>query len=235
LKSGIGTGRLNQKKPDAEDEWAHLTDTDGNETKIEVRDAADVGKRNIFIGEKGGTPWEVVSKKTQNLADMTSNISQYVKLVNAYLQEQKKEVVKIQDSKNRFDLEIENLQNDNVQLAKLNDVQIDNLDANGLKKFAQKLTQVRDSRRGKINQLKTEITKTEEELKKQDIQITKINDQIIEKEKRGTNDKNLTKDQLFKELSTIIKKYDGKTVANVLTEINLFFESCIFTTSFFCS
>lgn len=220
MKSGIGTGRLNQKKPDAEDEWAHLTDTDGNETKIEARDAADVGKRNIFIGEKGGTPWEVVSKKTQNLADMTSNISQYVKLVNAYLQEQKKEVVKIQDSKNRFDLEIENLQNDNVQLAKLNDVQIDNLDANGLKKFAQKLTQVRDSRRGKINQLKTEITKTEEELKKQDIQITKINDQIIEKEKRGTNDKNLTKDQLFKELSTIIQKYDGKTVANVLTEIN---------------
>ena len=220
MKSGIGTGRFNQKKPDAEDEWAHLTDTDGNETKIEARDAADVGKRNIFIGEKGGTPWEVVSKKTQNLADMTSNISQYVKLVNAYLQEQKKEVVKIQDSKNRFDLEIENLQNDNVQLAKLNDVQIDNLDANGLKKFAQKLTQVRDSRRGKINQLKTEITKTEEELKKQDIQITKINDQIKENEKRGTNDKNLTKDQLFKELSTIIQKYDGKTVANVLTEIN---------------
>lgn len=220
MKSGIGTGRLNQKKPDAEDEWAHLTDTDGNETKIEARDAADVGKRNIFIGEKGGTPWEVVSKKTQNLADMTSNISQYVKLVNAYLQEQKKEVLKIQDSKNRFDLEIENLQNDNVQLAKLNDVQIDNLDANGLKKFAQKLTQVRDSRRGKINQLKTEITKTEEELKKQDIQITKINDQIKEKEKRGTNDKNLTKDQLFKELSTIIQKYDGKTVANVLTKIN---------------
>ena len=220
MKSGIGTGRFNQKKPDAEDEWAHLTDTDGNETKIEARDAADVGKRNIFIGEKGGTPWEVVSKKTQNLADMTSNISQYVKLVNAYLQEQKKEVVKIKDSKNRFDLEIENLQNDNVQLAKLNDVQIDNLDANGLKKFAQKLTQVRDSRRGKINQLKTEITKTEEELKKQDIQITKINDQIIEKEKRGTNDKNLTKDQLFKELSTIIQKYDGKTVATVLTKIN---------------
>ena len=220
MKSGIGTGRFKQKKPDAEDEWAHLTDTDGNETKIEARDAADVGKRNIFIGEKGGTPWEVVSKKTQNLADMTSNISQYVKLVNAYLQEQKKEVVKIQDSKNRFDLEIENLQNDNVQLAKLNDVQIDNLDANGLKKFAQKLTQVRDSKRGKINQLKTEITKTEEELKKQDIQITKINDQIKEKEKRGTNDKNLTKDQLFKELSTIIQKYDGKTVATVLTEIN---------------
>jgi hypothetical protein len=220
LKSGIGTGRLNQKKPDAEDEWAHLTDTDGNETKIEVRDAADVGKRNIFIGEKGGTPWEVVSKKTQNLADMTSNISQYVKLVNAYLQEQKKEVIKIQDSKNRFDLEIENLQNDNVQLAKLNDVQIDNLDTNGLKKFGQKLTQVRDSMKEKINQLKTEMKKTEEELKKQDIQITKINDQIKENEKRGTNDKNLTKDQLFKELSTIIQKYDGKTVANVLTEIN---------------
>ena len=99
-------------------------------------------------------------------------------------------------------------------------MQIDNLDANGLKKFAQKLTQVRDSRRGKINQLKTEITKTEEELKKQDIQITKINDQIKEKEKRGTNDKNLTKDQLFKELSTIIQKYDGKTVATVLTKIN---------------
>ncbi len=220
MKSGIGTGKLSQKKPEAEDEWAHLTDSHGSETKIEAKDAADVGNRNIFVGEKGGTPWEVVSKKTQNLADMTSNISQYVKLVNAYLQEQKKEVAKIKDSKNRFDLEIESLQNDNVQLSKLNDVKINNLDANGLKKFAQKLTQVRDSRRAKINQLKTEITKTEEELKNQDIQITKINDQIKENEKRGTNDKNLTKDQLFKELSTIIQKYDGKTVANVLTEIN---------------
>jgi len=221
LKSGIGTGRFNQKKPDAEDEWAHLTDSQGNETKIEVKDAADVEKRNIFIGTKGGSPMEIVAEKTQNLVDMTSNISQYVRLVNAYLQEREKQVVKIKDSKNRFDLEIESLQNDNVQLAKLNDVQIDNLDTNGLKKFAQKLTQVRDSRRGKINQLKTEMTKTEEELKKQDMQITKINDQIKEKEKRGTNDKkNLTKDQLFKELSTIIQKYDGKTVANVLTQIN---------------
>ena len=89
-----------------------------------------------------------------------------------------------------------------------------------VKKFAQKLTQVRDSRRAKMNQLKTEITKTEEELKKQDIQIEKINNQIKEKEKRGTNDKNQTKEQLFRELSTIIQKYDGKTVANVLTEIN---------------
>ncbi len=216
-----GTGKLSQIKPDAEDEWAHLTDTDGKETKIEARDAADVEKRNIFVGEKGGgTPWEIVTKKTQNLADMTSNISQYVKLVNAYLHEQKKEVIKIQDSKNRFDLEIKSLQNDNVQLAKLNDAQIDDLDANGLKKFVQKLTQVRDSRRSKMNQFKTEIIKTEEELKKQDLQIEKINNQIKEKEKQGTPNKNQTKDQLFRELSTIIQKYDGKTVANVLTEIN---------------
>jgi hypothetical protein len=221
LKSGIGTGRSAQKKPEAEDEWAHLTDTDGKETKIEARDAADVEKRNIFVGDKEGkTPWEIVTKKTQNLADITSNISQYVKLVNAYLLEQKKQVVKIQDSKNRFDLEIESLQNDNVQLAKLNEAQVDNLDANSLKKFVQKLTQVRDSRRTKMNQLKTEMTKTEEELKKQDLQIEKINEQIKEKDKTGATDKNLNKDQLFRELSTIIKKYDGKTVANVLTEIN---------------
>ena len=220
MKSGIGTGRSTPKKPEAEDEWAHLTDTDGKETKIEARDAADVGKRNIFVGDKGGTPWEVVTKKTQNLADMTSNISQYVKLVNAYLLEQKNQVVKIQDLKNRFDNEIESLQNDNVQLAKLNEAQVDDLDANGLRKFVQKLTQVRDSRRSKINQLKTEMAKTEEELKKQDLQIAKINDQIKEKEKQGTSNKDKTKEQLFKELSTIIKKYDGKTVANVLTEIN---------------
>ena len=220
MRSGNGTGKFKLKKPEAEDEWAHLTDTQGKETKIEARDAADVGKRNIFVGDKGGTPWEVVTKKTQNLADMTSNISQYVKLVNAYLLEQKNQVVKIQGLKNRFDHEIESLQNDNVQLAKLNDVQVDNLDANGLKKFVHKLTQVRDSRRSKMDQLKTEMTKTEEELKKQDKQIEKINEQIKEKERQGTSTNNQTKDQLYKELSTIIQKYDGKTVANVLTEIN---------------
>ena len=221
LKVGNGTGKSTQKKPEAEDEWAHLTDTDGKETKIEARDASDVEKRNIFVGDKGGgTPWEIVTKKTQNLADMTSNISQYVKLVNAYLLEQKKQVVKIKGMKDRFDLEIDSLQNDNVKLANLNDAQIDNLDANGLKNFVGKLTQVRDSRRSKMTQLKTEITTAEEELKKQDVQIEKINEQIKEKEKQGTPNKNQTKDQLFRELSTIIEKYDGKTVANVLTEIN---------------
>ena len=222
MKSGSGTGSTTQKKPEAEDEWAHLTDTDGKETKIEARDAADVEKRNIFVGDKNGgkTPWEIVTKKTQNLADMTSNISQYVKLVNAYLLEQKNQVVKIQDLKNRFDNEIESLQNDNVQLAKLNEAQVDDLDADGLKKFVQKLTQVRDSRRSKMNQLKTEMQKTEEELKKQDMQIEKINNQIKEKEKQGTQNKDKTKEQLFKELSTIIEKYDGKTVSNVLSKLN---------------
>ena len=100
-------------------------------------------------------------------------------------------------------------------------MQTDNLDTNGLKKFAQKLTQVRDTRKTQINQLKTEMTKTEVEIKNQDMQIKKIYDQIKEKEKTETNNiKNITKDELFKELSTVIQKYDGKLVTNVLTEIN---------------
>ena len=93
MKSQSGTA-ISQKKPEAEDEWAHLTDTTtGAETKIQAAEAADVTDRNIFVGDKKqGTPWEIVSKKTQNLADMTSNISQYVKLVNAYLKEQKNKI-----------------------------------------------------------------------------------------------------------------------------------------------
>ncbi len=219
MRSGNGTGKLSQREPSAEDEWAHLTDSNENETKIKDKDTAEVTERKIFIGNNKGAPWEIVAEKTKHLADMTSNISQYVRLVNAYLEEQQKHVVKIKDSKNRFDLDIKSLQNDNERFIKLNDVQTNNLDTNGLKKFAQKLTQVRDSRRAKINQLKTEMVKTEEELKKQELQITKINNQI--KDKKETNDKkNLSKDQLFKELSTIIENYDKKTVANVLSEIN---------------
>ena len=59
--------------------------------------------------------------------------------------------------KDRFDLEIDSLQNDNVKLANLNNAQIDNLDANGLKNFVGKLTQVRDSRKSKMNQLNTKV------------------------------------------------------------------------------
>ncbi len=102
MKSGIGTGKLSLRKPDAEDEWAHLTGSDENEAIIKDKDTAEVGERKIFIGNNKGAPWEIVAEKTRNLVDMTSNISQYVKLVNAYLQEQKKEVVKIKNSKNRF-------------------------------------------------------------------------------------------------------------------------------------
>ena len=222
MRSGIGTGKFALKKPDAEDEWAHLTESDENETVIKDKDtAADVGERKIFIGSNKGAPWEIVAEKTKHLADMTSNISQYVRLVNAYFEEQQKQVVKIKDSKNKFDLDIKSLQNDNAQFTKLNDVQTGNLDTNGLKKFAQKLTQVRDSRVTQINELKTEMTKTEEDIKNQDKQIKNIYDQIKEKEKTEKNNKkNLTKDQLFKELSSVIQKYDGKIVTNVLTEMN---------------
>ncbi len=221
MRSGIGTGRLSLKKPDAEDEWAHLTDSNENETKIKDKDTAEVTERKIFIGNNKGAPWELVAEKTKHLADLTSNISQYVRLVNAYLEEQQKHVVKIKDSKSRFDLDIKSLQNDNAQFTKLNDVQTGNLDTNGLKKFAKKLTHVRDSRVTQINQLKTEMTKTEEDIKNQDKQIKNIYDQIKEKEKTEKNNKkNLTKDQLFKELSSVIQKYDGKIVTNVLTEMN---------------
>ncbi len=86
------------------------------------------------------------------------------------------------------------------------------------------MTKVRDSRKSKINELKKELTKTDEELKKQDMQIEKINAQI--KVKQATKMKNdykkeVSKDELIKELSTLIQKYDGKTVSNVLNEINL--------------
>ena len=65
------------------------------------------------------------------------------------------------------------------------------------------------------------MKKTEEDIKNQDKQIKNIYDQIKEKEKTEKNNKkNLTKDQLFKELSSVIQKYDGKIVTNVLTEMN---------------
>ncbi len=111
MKSGNGTGRLSLRKPDAEDEWAHLTNSDENETIIKDKDTAEAGERKIFIGNNKEAPWEIVEEKTKNLVDMTSNVSQYVRLVNAYLQEQQNQVVKIKNSKNKFDLEIKSLQN----------------------------------------------------------------------------------------------------------------------------
>jgi DNA repair exonuclease SbcCD ATPase subunit len=215
-----------KNKPSAEDEWAHLADAHGNETKIQAADAADVENRNIFLGKgnDNSTPWEVVTQKTQNLADMTSNISQYVKLVNAYLKEQKSQVTKIQDLKNRFDDEIENLQKDNTQLAKLNNTPIQEFDAKELQECVVQLTKVRDSRISKINELKKELAKTEEELKNQDKQIDGINEQIKVKQEEDVEkvDNNVvSKDELIKELSSILKKYDGKIVSNVLSEIKL--------------
>ena len=226
MKSQSGTTTIHQKKPDvkAEDEWAHLTDATGAETKIQVADAADVTDRNIFVGKpREGTPLEIVSKKTQNLADMTANISQYVKLVNAYLQEQKNQVVKIQDMKNNFDLEIESLQKDNVQLGKLNNTPIDEFDLNELNQLVQGLTKIRNSRQSKIKELKNELTKTGEKLRTQDKQIEKINAQIKQKQqikKENDTNGNKTKGQLAKELASLLQKYDGKTVATVLKEIN---------------
>ena len=114
MRSGNGTGKLSLREPSAEDEWAHLTDSNENETKIKDKDTADVAERKIFIGSNKGAPWEIVAEKTKHLADMTSNISQYVRMVNAYFQEQQKQVVKIKHSKNKYELHINRFQMNNV-------------------------------------------------------------------------------------------------------------------------
>ena len=65
------------------------------------------------------------------------------------------------------------LQKDNVQLAKLNDTPIDEFDLNELNQLVQGLTKIRSSRQSKIKELKSELSKTEVELKTQEKQIEK--------------------------------------------------------------
>ena len=104
-------GLDSKKDVEAEDEWAHLTDVNGEETKIEAKDALDVQDRSITFGDELNevpkTPFEIVKEETRNAMDAAGNTGQYIRFVNAHIDGQKKEIDKIKKIKEKFDREIQ--------------------------------------------------------------------------------------------------------------------------------
>jgi chromosome segregation ATPase len=216
---------LNAKKDvAAEDEWAHLTGTEGKgieskiETKIRASDAADVTDRNIVFGNKlqegPKTVIDVIAAEVRNAMDAAGNTGQYIRFVNNHIDSQRREIEKIKKIKERFDHEIDLLQSNQVKIEKLNNKLLPKQDVKTVTEYLHQLLLEKGITKSKLDTLKNEISSVEEELQQQEKQIKEVSEEIKNKE---PNAEDVVKEQKIKdELDNLMKKYGVNNPSDLL-------------------
>jgi len=207
----------------AEDEWAHLTGTEGKgieskiETKIKASEAADVTDRNIVFGNKQQegpkTIIDVVAEEVRNAMDAAGNTGQYIRFVNNHIDSQRREIEKIKKIKERFDHEIDLLQSNQVKIEKLNSKLLPKQDVKTVTEYLHQLLLEKGITKSKLDSLKNEISSVEEELQQQEKQIEKVSEEI---ENKIPEVKGLDKEQKIKEeLTELMKKYGVSNISEL--------------------
>lgn len=100
------------QKASAEDDWAHITDTRGKETNIEIKDVQDVQDRKLTFGDEREktASWEAVKKETRAARETAATTAKYVKHVHDHLDDTAAQIAKIKGLQEKFDSDIANLQ-----------------------------------------------------------------------------------------------------------------------------
>ena len=102
----------------AEDEWAHLTETenkdskteDGIGSKIDSGEANDVLDRSVTFKEKEfKTKEEKYKKKSEDFKDNFGTTAQYLKFVNAHIAEKTSKLDKLKQDKEKFEQDLASL------------------------------------------------------------------------------------------------------------------------------
>lgn len=201
------------QKTSAEDEWAHLTNLQG-ERKLEIKDTLDVQDRNITFGgeQKPKTPWEVMRSKTKNAADVAGSTSQYVKFVNSHLEEQRSHIDKLRDLKERFDDEIANLQSTTANFDSFSKIPTPKQTLDGSWQLLDQLIKDKELKKAKINELRNEIVRIEGQLTENEKIIGKMQKQIAEK-------KSETIQSAKHELESLVNRYGTTQLSEVLENI----------------
>lgn len=209
-----------QKEVAAEDEWAHLTgiydDSEENQkTTLEVKDALDVQDRSITFGDeeqKAKTRYQIVKEEARNAMDAAGNTGQYIKFVKNHIDNQRKEIDKIKQIKERFDNQIKLLQSHKIDITNLEKDSVENHDVKKVTTYLQRLLNEKDLTRKKLDTLKNEINAVEDELDEQEKQISKVNNELIKK--------NNSDEKIKNEVNSLIEKYGAQNISEVINSAN---------------
>ncbi len=212
-----------KKEVAAEDEWAHLTGAEESietkiETKIGTSEAMDVQDRSITFGdteERGPkTRYEIIKEVTRNAMDAAGNTGQYIRFVNKHIEKQKQEIEKIKKIKEKFDHEIDLLQSNRSKIESINKKLLPNQDVKTVTESMQQLLLEKGITKSKLDTLKNEISSVEGDLQQQEKQIGDVSEQL--KHKNLTLEKEQNKQQIQKELGSLMKKFAVKDVSELL-------------------
>jgi len=215
-----------KKEVSAEDEWANIGGDIKEvetkiETKIEAADAMDVLDRSITFGakeERGPkTGLEIVREEARNAMDAAGNTGQYIRFVNKHIVKQKEEIEKIKKIQEKFDHEIDLLQSNRSKIESIHKKLSPNQDVKTITETMHQLLLEKGITKSKLDTLKNEITSVEDELQYQEKQIEDVSEQLKNKNLIFEKEK---KQQIQKELESLMKKYGVSNVSELLKDKN---------------
>jgi len=212
-----------KKDVSAEDEWAHLSGAEESiekniQTKIEAADAMDVLDRSITFGdteERGPkTRYEIIKEVTRNAMDAAGNTGQYIRFVNKHIEKQNQAIEKIKKIQEKFDHEIDLLQSNRSKIESINKKLLPNQNVKTITESMRQLLLEKGITKSKLDTLKNEITSVEDDLQQQETQIEDVSGQL--KHKNLILEKEQNKQQIQKELGSLMKKFGVKDVSELL-------------------
>ena len=215
-----------KKEVSAEDEWANIggeiKEVESKiETKIEAADAMDVIDRSITFGDKEErgpkTGLEIVREEARNAMDAAGNTGQYIRFVNKHIEKQKEEIEKIKKIQEKFDHEIDLLQSNRSKIESIHKKLSPNQDVKTITETMHQLLLEKGITKSKLDTLKNEITSVEDELQFQEKQIEDVSEQLKNKNMIFEKEK---KQQIKKELDSLMKKYGVSNVSELLKDKN---------------
>ena len=212
----INRERKRSNKVSADDEWAHITGIEKG-PELEIEDAMDVQERTIALKKEHAnkTTYEIIKEESRNAMDAAGNTGQYIRFVNNHINNQNKEINKIKKIKEKFDQEVQLLQNHNPNLLKIDTDSLDRMNIEIVTNYLQELLVEKGLTKKKLDELKSDIENVEDELIKQEEQIEGLNEELEIKKIHGPNEKN-TEIEIKNELSSLVEKYGIENLSNVL-------------------
>ena len=116
-----------------------------NDPELDLLHALDSEERTLTFSKKPGTPTgtKAVKEETRWAFDAAGNTGQYIKYFNMHLAEQNSQIKQMKKMKEKYDIEIKNLQskvqNQETKIKKVNK-ELHDLQLHGSKKTHQKRT-----------------------------------------------------------------------------------------------
>jgi len=190
----INRERKRSNKVSADDEWAHITGIEKG-PELEIKDVMDIQERTIALKKEHAnkTTYDIIKEESRNAMDVAGNTGQYIRFVNNHINNQNKEINKIKKIKEKFDQEVQLLQNHNPNLLKIDTDSLDSMNIEIVTNYLQELLVEKGLTKKKLDELKSHIENVEDELIKQEEQIQSLNEELEIKKIHGPNGKNTEK------------------------------------------